>query len=357
MSLFCCARVAVATNTVSSPPILPTISGQPLRLDRAKVLQVPAYARLRRVDPEQFQFVDESLLRAGNTRLQEALELLLALPTLDLRIGHHCFSYKYAHKNKVMRINTQEYVVAFLVGVVGLDCAAVRDACEAMSATPPVIIETGPNPIGSVIWLHGLGADGHDFEPVVPELRLPAELPLRFVFPHAPVRPVTINGGMQMRAWYDILSLDGEGRSEESSVRESAAALLEMIDTEVASGIEPGRIVLAGFSQGGAIVMHAGLRYPQAVAGLMLLSTYLPVPGAFAAEVKDNASSQPRSVPIFMAHGSFDPMLPLALGRESADTIESAGYTIDWREYPMAHGVCPQEIADIRRFLLDVYSD
>jgi phospholipase/carboxylesterase len=312
---------------------------------------------LRRVDPEQFQFVDESLLRAGNTRLQEAVELLLALPTLDLRIGHHCFSYKYAHKHKVMRINTQEYVVAFLGGVDGLDCAAVRDACEAMSSTPPVIIETGPNPIGSVIWLHGLGADGHDFEPVVPELRLPAELPLRFVFPHAPVRPVTINGGMQMRAWYDILSLDGEGRSEESSVRESAAALLEMIDAEVASGIEPGRIVLAGFSQGGAIVMHAGLRYPQAVAGLMLLSTYLPVPGAFAAEVKENASSQPRSVPIFMAHGSFDPMLPLALGRESADTIESAGYTIDWREYPMAHGVCPQEIADIRRFLLDVYSD
>ena len=226
-----------------------------------------------------------------------------------------------------------------------------------MSATPPVIIETGENPVGSVIWLHGLGADGHDFEPIVPELGLPDTLPLRFVFPHAPIRPVTINGGMEMRAWYDILSLDAEGRSEESSVRESAAYLLQLIEGEIERGFEPERIVLAGFSQGGAVVMHAGLRYPTPVAGLMLLSTYIPVPGAFAAEVADSATSQPRSVPIFMAHGSFDPMLPLALGRDSADIVESAGFTIDWREYPMAHGVCPQEIADIRAFLLEVYSD
>ena len=225
-----------------------------------------------------------------------------------------------------------------------------------MTATPPVIIETGPDPIGTVIWLHGLGADGHDFEPIVPELRLPGELPLRFVFPHAPIRPVTVNGGMEMRAWYDILSLDAAGRSEESSVRESAATLLELIEAEVARGVPSERIVLAGFSQGGAVAMHAGLRYPKPVAGLMLLSTYVPVPTAFAAEVTESDASQPRSVPIFMAHGSFDPMLPLALGQESAAMIRSAGFTIDWREYPMAHGVCPQEIADIRDFLLEVYS-
>ena len=226
-----------------------------------------------------------------------------------------------------------------------------------MSATPPVIVETGQNPVGSVIWLHGLGADGHDFEPIVPELRLPADLPLRFIFPHAPIRPVTINGGMEMRAWYDIVSLDAAGRSEESSVRESAQSLLTLIEAEIERGIEARRIVLAGFSQGGAVVMHAGLRYPTPVAGLMLLSTYVPIPHAFAAEVTESDASQPRSVPIFMAHGTFDPMLPLALGKESAGMVESAGYTIDWREYPMAHGVCPQEIADIRDFLLEVYSD
>ena len=289
--------------------------------------------------------------------MQETLELFLALLTFDLRIRHDANPYKYAHKVNSMRINTQVPAATFLVPGERLDCAAVQKAGKTMSSTPPVIIETGTEPVGSVIWLHGLGADGHDFEPIVPELRLPADLPLRFIFPHAPVRPVTINGGMEMRAWYDILSLEADGRSEESSVRESAATLADLIAAEVASGIAPERIVLAGFSQGGAVAMHAGLRYPQAVAGLMLLSTYLPVPGAFAAEVMESDSSQPRSVPIFMAHGIFDPMLPLALGKESAATIESAGYAIDWHEYPMAHGVCPQEIADIRDFLVEVYSD
>ncbi len=255
-----------------------------------------------------------------------------------------------------MRINTQVIDLTFLGQGERLDCAAVRDRSETMTSTPPVIIETGPNPVGTVIWLHGLGADGHDFEPIVPELRLPPELPLRFIFPHAPIRPVTINGGMEMRAWYDILSFDGEGRSEESSVRESAATLLGLVDAELANGIDAGRIVLAGFSQGGAVALHTGLRYAEPIAGLMLLSTYLPVPGAFAAEVAGSDNSQPRSVPIFMAHGTFDPMLPLALGRETAATLRSAGYTIDWREYPMAHGVCPQEIVDIRGFLLEVYS-
>ncbi len=225
-----------------------------------------------------------------------------------------------------------------------------------MQEHAPVVIETGPNPVGSVIWLHGLGADGHDFEPIVPELRLPAEMPLRFVFPHAPVRPVTVNGGMQMRAWYDILSLDGDGRSDEAGVRESAAQLVDMVEAERQSGIDPGRILLAGFSQGGAVAAHAGLRYSEPLAGLLLLSTYLPVAGAFDTEVIENTASQPRSVPIFMAHGTFDPVLPYALAKSSASIIESAGYSIEWHEYPIAHGVCAEEIADIREFLVRVYS-
>jgi len=225
-----------------------------------------------------------------------------------------------------------------------------------MSQPAPVIIETGPDPVGSVIWLHGLGADGHDFEPIVPELRLPAELPLRFVFPHAPIRPVTINGGMEMRAWYDILSFDGDGRADEAGVRESAATLMDLVAAETGRGVDPGRIVLAGFSQGGAVVLHAGLRYATPVAGLMLLSTYLPVPGAFEAEVAGTSESQPRSVPIFMAHGTLDPLLPFQLGVATKQTVESAGYGIEWHEYPMAHGVCPEEIADIRAFLLRIYA-
>ena len=220
----------------------------------------------------------------------------------------------------------------------------------------PVVIHTGPEPIGTVIWLHGLGADGHDFEPVVPELDLPDTVPLRFVFPHAPVRPVTVNGGMPMRAWYDIKSFDGEGRSDEAGVRESSATLLSLIEAEMDRGIAPSNIVLAGFSQGGAIIAHAGLRLATRFAGLMLLSTYLPVPGTFDAEVTSNADAQPRDVPIFMAHGTFDPVLPLALAQQSAEMIRSAGYTIDWHEYPMAHGVCPDEIHAIRDFLLRVYA-
>ena len=240
------------------------------------------------------------------------------------------------------------------------------------NATPPVIVETpafaaaraagdiGPGnaaTAGTVIWLHGLGADGHDFEPVVPELHLPPTLALRFVFPHAPVRPVTVNGCMEMRAWYDILSFDAEGRSDAAGVAESSEILRSLIQEEIAAGIPAERIVLAGFSQGGAIAAHVGLRYPDALAGLMLLSTYLPLPSAFAAEVENNRNSQPRNVPLFMAHGRFDPILPLALGRDSAEVIQRAGFTVDWREYPMPHSVCPEELADIRSFLLEVYGD
>lgn len=224
-----------------------------------------------------------------------------------------------------------------------------------MGHIPAVEIETGPNPVGSVIWLHGLGADGHDFEPIVPELGLPAELPLRFVFPHAPVRPVTVNAGMPMRAWYDIVSMDRGGPVDEAGIRASAETLGALIASEKERGLSAANIVTAGFSQGGAIALHATLRYPERLAGLMALSTYVPLPAAFQAEVVEQDGCGFRDLPIFMAHGSFDPMIPLGLGRRSAKRLEEAGFTVEWHEYPMAHAVCPEEIRDIRRWLLAVF--
>ena len=223
---------------------------------------------------------------------------------------------------------------------------------------PPetVEIETGRKPIGSVIWLHGLGADGHDFEPIVPELRLPDKLPLRFVFPHAPVRPVTINSGMSMRAWYDILSLDGDGPVDEEGIRESGEILNLLIAREQERGIDARNIVVAGFSQGGAIAIHAALRYPERLAGLMALSTYLPLQGRFKSEVLDNPDTGNRDLPILMAHGSFDPVLPMQLGRTSADLLIESGFSVEWHDYPMAHAVCAEEIEDVRAWLIAVYA-
>ena len=219
-----------------------------------------------------------------------------------------------------------------------------------------VEIQVGNGPAtGSIIWLHGLGADGHDFEPIVPELRLPADLSLRFVFPHAPVRPVTWNGGMAMRAWFDIYSLDREGPADEAGIRASGELLEALIARERDRGIETSRIVTAGCSQGGAIAVHTALRYPERLAGLMALSTYLPMQSAFRAEVIDRAPVANQDLPIFVAHGSFDPVLPLQWGRFGADFLVDAGFSVDWHEYPMAHAVCPQEIADIRQWLLSVY--
>ena len=220
-----------------------------------------------------------------------------------------------------------------------------------MSLPETVELEAGPNPVGAVIWLHGLGADGHDFEPIVPELRLPESLPLRFVFPHAPVRPITINGGMAMRAWYDIKTLDKDSRADEEGVRESSALLDALIEREIERGIAPEQIVLAGFSQGGAIVLHNAVRTAHKFAGLLALSTYLPLVNTLDAEVVNQPGAGHTSLPIFMAHGSFDPMIPLSYGRESADRLEDLGYTVDWHHYPMAHAVCPQEIADISAWL------
>ncbi len=221
----------------------------------------------------------------------------------------------------------------------------------------PETVETEPGreAVGSVIWLHGLGADGHDFEAIVPELTLPDTLPLRFVFPHAPVRPVTINGGIRMRAWYDIVSLDKNGPQDETGIRASATQLCALIEREVERGIPYSRIVVAGFSQGGAIAMHAAIRFAEKLAGLMALSTWLPLGETLQQEVAANARAQSRELPLFLAHGTFDPMLPIDLGHESRAALESLGFSVEWREYPMAHAVCAEEIADIRAWLLRVF--
>lgn len=225
-----------------------------------------------------------------------------------------------------------------------------------MALPETVEIETGPAPRGSVIWLHGLGADGHDFEPIVPELRLPENLALRFVFPHAPVRPVTINGGMSMRAWYDILSLGRDGPVDESGIRASGDILNALIAQERERGIAVSNITVAGFSQGGAIALYAALRYPERLAGLMALSTYLPLVSYFNSEVVDNRDAGNRNLPIFMAHGSFDPVIPMQSGRESADLLAKSGFAVEWHDYPMAHAVCAEEIDDIRAWLLSIYA-
>ncbi|MDH4071548.1 MAG: alpha/beta hydrolase [Gammaproteobacteria bacterium] len=209
---------------------------------------------------------------------------------------------------------------------------------------------------GAVIWLHGLGADGHDFEPIVPELRLDGLISLRFVFPHAPVRPVTINGGMAMRAWYDILTLERNGPEDEAGIRASGELLAGLIEREEARGIPSDRIAVAGFSQGGAIALHTALRFPRPLAGLMALSTYLPLRAAFDDEVIATAHLNRRDLPVFMAHGVFDPMLPVALGEGSRDQLAAAGFEVEWHDYPMAHAVCADEIADIRKWLLSIYS-
>ena len=208
-------------------------------------------------------------------------------------------------------------------------------------------LETGPTPTGTVIWLHGLGADGHDFEPIVPELVHSGERALRLVFPHAPVRPVTLNGGFAMRAWYDIIAIDRRAPQDEAGIRSSQAAIVALIKRENDRGIASERIVLAGFSQGGAVAVYTGVRYPQKLAGMMGLSCYMLRASSFATERV--AANQ--STPIFLAHGSQDPIVDPRLGEESRRLLEAAGYPVQWHTYPMPHSVCPEEVADIGAWL------
>jgi phospholipase/carboxylesterase len=208
-------------------------------------------------------------------------------------------------------------------------------------------IETAPVPRASVIWMHGLGADGHDFVPVVPELGLPDRPAVRFVFPHAPPRPVTIERGMVMRAWYDVFDLGGARGEDEAGVRGSHARIEALIAREKARGIAAAGIVLAGFSQGGAMALHTGLRHPERIAGIMALSCHVPLADTLAAE----ATPANRGLPIFMAHGTHDDLIPLARARRSRDLLLGLGYRVTWREYPMPHSVCPEEISDIGEWL------
>jgi phospholipase/carboxylesterase len=208
----------------------------------------------------------------------------------------------------------------------------------------------GRAPGASILWLHGLGADGHDFEPLADMLNLPAAWGVRYVFPHAPMRPVTINQGMVMRAWYDIREMSLDRRVDQESLAQSVDQLRALIARELALAIPSHRIVLAGFSQGGAVVLDTGLRYEAPLAGIMALSTYLPT----ADRVGDRLSAANRAVPIFMAHGTFDPMVPIDNARTAIALLEGWGYAPQWQSYPMQHEVCPEEIAAIRNWLITI---
>lgn len=210
-----------------------------------------------------------------------------------------------------------------------------------------VVLDPPTPPDAAVIWLHGLGADGFDFVPIVEELHLPSTMAVRFIFPHARPRPVTINNGFVMRAWYDITGLGADRKEDATGIRESADVVRGYIEKENASGIGSERIVIAGFSQGGAIAFQAALRYPTRLAGVMALSTYLPLRESLAAE----GTPANKDVPILMCHGVRDPMVPAALGQASRDALQTLGYKVEWKTYPMEHSVCMEEVLDISKWL------
>jgi phospholipase/carboxylesterase len=214
-----------------------------------------------------------------------------------------------------------------------------------MDVDPPIILDTGPAPTHSIIWLHGLGADGGDFVPIAEEMSLPVAV--RNIFPHAPMQPVSINGGYVMRAWYDIAAADINARQDEAGIRASQALVAKLIAQERQRGVAAKNIFLAGFSQGGAITLQTGLRHAETLGGLLALSTYLPL----AETVKAEASEAGKDMPIFMAHGRGDPIVPYVLGAQSADSLRQLGYSLDWREYDMQHSVCMEEVRDIEGWL------
>ena len=211
-------------------------------------------------------------------------------------------------------------------------------------------LETRPDPTAAVIWMHGLGADGNDFVPIVDELELPDGLGIRFIFPHAPMRPVTINGGAVMRAWYDIVGTDLTNRGDEAGIRDSQRRAEQLIAREKERGIPASRLVLAGFSQGGVIALQTGLRHPERLAGIMALSTYLALPQTLAAE----AHPANADVPIFMAHGTADPMIRLDWAEASRRALQANGHSVEWHTYPMQHSVCIEEVDAIAAWLARV---
>ncbi|WP_455220195.1 alpha/beta hydrolase [Kaarinaea lacus] len=201
-----------------------------------------------------------------------------------------------------------------------------------------------------VIWMHGLGADGHDFEPVVPELNLPESPGIRFIFPHAPMQPVTINGGFVMRAWYDIIEPDLTARQDHEGIVKSADAVYEIIHEQIEGGFSPNKIILAGFSQGGAMALHIGLRSEENFGGILALFTYLPL----ADEVEVPPAAQKAEIPIFMTHGLYDPVIPINAGQLSMQRLTDLGYSVSWKDYPMEHAVCAEEIVDISQWIKQV---
>ena len=214
---------------------------------------------------------------------------------------------------------------------------------DAVEISPP-----GPAR-AAILWLHGLGADGHDFEPLIPQLGIVEELGVRVILPHAPRRAVTINGGMVMPAWYDILGPDFRQGQDSAGIRSSELQLRALIEREIDRGIAPERILLAGFSQGGAVALHTGLRYPHPLAGILVLSAYLPLADTLQAE----AAAANSAVPLMMGHGTQDPVVPLPLAEQSRDLLQQQGYSVAWHTYAMAHAVCPEELLDIRAWLMD----
>ena len=215
-----------------------------------------------------------------------------------------------------------------------------------------VEVTTADNPEYSVIWMHGLGADGHDFEPIVPHLDLRPGMPMRFIFPHAMMRPITINGGAVMRAWYDIIEISTTKGQDEAGICHSAESIQALIDQEIERGIPASRIVLAGFSQGGAMALHVGLRYPQRLAGIMVLSAYLMFPERLQAEL----ATANAATPVFLAHGTQDPMVPFELGEAVRTALQAGQWPLEWHQYPIPHSVSEAEIADIGRWLQGCFS-
>ncbi len=220
-----------------------------------------------------------------------------------------------------------------------------------MATLSTIVIEPRSEHRFTVIWLHGLGADGHDFEGIVPQLHLAGKASIRFVFPNAPVRPVTINGGMRMRAWYDIAGSSLERQVDFAGITQSSAALDVLIEQEVTRGIAPEQIILAGFSQGGVIALHTGLRYPKRLAGIIALSTYLPT----LPQLANEASKANQDLPIFMAHGTADPIVPIEIAKSAYHQLVARHYPVQWWEYAMQHSVCAQEIEHISLFMQHIF--